>query len=115
MFILRVLLFMSLMHVALSHRSGQFHLHSREDCFVKLLKNLSYKMQSHRFPKSVNASGLFLILLLGGDIAVNPGTAMGVVNVRSIRNKGVVISNNTILTSYASLRHTSAPQTLIVS
>ena len=61
---------------------------------MNLLKILSYKMQSHRFPKSVNARGLFLILLLGGDIAVNPGPAMGVVNVRSIRNKGVVISDN---------------------
>ena len=85
---------MSLLHVALSHRSGQFHFQSRVDWFVKLLKNLSYKMQCHKFPTTVNARGLFLILLLSGDIAVNPGPTMGVVNVRSIRNKGVVISDN---------------------
>ena len=85
---------MSLLHVALSHRSGQFHLQSRVDWFVKLLKNLSYKMQCHIFPKTVNARGLFLILLLSGDIAVNPGTTMGIVNIRCISTKGLVISNN---------------------
>ena len=94
MYILWVLLLMSLLHVALSHRSGQFHLQSRVDWFVKLLKNLSYKKQCHKFPKTVNACGLFLTLLHSGDIAVNPNPTMGVVNVRSIKNKGLVISDN---------------------
>ena len=83
---------MSLMHMALVHHSGQFHLQRKAAGFVELLKNLSCKVQCHKFPKSVNASGLFLILLIS-DITVNHCPAMGVVNVRSIRNKCVVISD----------------------
>ena len=41
----------------------------------------------------MNVSGLFL-LLLGKGVAVNPGLAMNVINVRSIRKKDVVISDN---------------------
>ena len=87
LYILWVLLFMPLMYTALAHCLGQFHLQSKAARFAKLLQNLSYKVQCNKFSKSVNASGLFLILSLSGDIPVNPNPAVGVVNVRSIRNK----------------------------
>ena len=72
---------MSLMHMALVHHSGQFHLQRKAAGFVELLKNLSCKVQCHKFPKSVNASGLFMLLLLTSDVAVNHGPTMGAINV----------------------------------
>ena len=42
----------------------------------------------------VKQSGLMLLLLMCGDVAMNPGPVMlGSVNVRSIRNKGPLLSN----------------------
>ena len=55
------------------------------------MKIVSYRLNSHEFPDSVNIRGLFLLLLLGGDIAVNPSPVMGLLKVRSMRNKGAII------------------------
>ena len=42
----------------------------------------------------VNGKGLVLLLLLGGDVFLNPGPlTLGVLNARSIRNKGPLLAN----------------------
>ena len=46
-------------------------------------------LKSHVFPSAIKQSGLMLLILMYGDVALNPGSALlGLVNARSIRNKG---------------------------
>ena len=60
-----------------------------------VIKIVFYRFHSNVFPESVNAQGLLLLLLLGGDIPVNPGQTMGLLNVQSIENKGAILSDIT--------------------
>ena len=94
---------MALFVVALGHRSELFRTGSTSTLsplMLKIVKNFSYSCSSHKFPYSVNRKGL-LLLLLGGDVSLNPGPlALSVLNARSIRNKGplladIVTSNDT--------------------
>ena len=42
----------------------------------------------------VNGRGLMLLLLLGGDVSLNPGPfTLGVLNARSVRNKGPLLAD----------------------
>ena len=54
----------------------------------------SYSCSCHVFPPTVKQSGLMLLLLMCGDLALNPEPVMfGSVNARSIRNKGPLLSD----------------------
>ena len=64
------------------------------------VKDYSCKISSNNFPAHANVKCLLILLLLSGDIALNPGPInFGFVNYRSIRNKGplngdTIVSNN---------------------
>ena len=61
---------------------------------LRIAKNDSYSSSCHVFPSVVKQSGLTLLILMCCDVAMNPGPAMlGLVNARSIRNKGLLISD----------------------
>ena len=54
----------------------------------------SYVLKTHNFPCAAKRQGLETILLLCGDISLNPGPiSFGVVNCRSVRNKGPCIND----------------------
>ena len=55
------------------------------------MTNFSYGNSAHHFPNMVKVCGLMLLLLTAGDILVNPGPVLGLVNARSIRNKGPLL------------------------
>ena len=61
---------------------------------LRVAKNYSYNCSCHVFPPTVKQSGLMLLLLMCGDVAMNLGLVMlGSVNARSIRNKGPLLSD----------------------
>ena len=61
---------------------------------LRIAKNYSYSCSFRVFPPTVKQSGLMLLFLMCGDVAMNPGPVMlGSVNVRSIRNKGPLLSD----------------------
>ena len=61
----------------------------------------------HHFPCSTKFRGLSILLLLCGDISLNPGPiSFGVVNCRSIRNKGPSISDMMSTDSFSILAMT---------
>ena len=54
----------------------------------------SYVLNTHHFPCVTKRHGLATLLLLCGDISLNPGPiSFGVVNCRSVRNKGPCIND----------------------
>ena len=54
----------------------------------------SYVLNTHLFPCVAKRHGLATLLLLCGDISLNPGPiSFGVVNCRSVRNKGPCIDD----------------------
>ena len=54
----------------------------------------SYVLNTHHFPCVAKRHGLATLLLLCGDISLNPGPiSFGVVNCRSVRNKGPCIND----------------------
>ena len=54
----------------------------------------SYVLNTHHFPCVAKRHGLVTLLLLCGDISLNPGPiAFGAVNCRSVRNKGPYIND----------------------
>ena len=55
----------------------------------------SYVLNTHHFPCVAKCHGLATLLLLCGDISLNPGPSFGAVNCQSVRNKGPCI-NDTI-------------------
>ena len=61
--------------------------------WIKVVKNCSYRNSAYHFPHMVKVHGL--MLLIAGDISVNPGPVLGLVNARSIRNKGQLLSDIT--------------------
>ena len=64
------------------------------------VRDYSCKIFSNKFPPHANVKCLLILLLLSGDIALNPGPInFGFVNCRSTRNKGpliddTIVSNN---------------------
>ena len=61
----------------------------------------------HHFPCSTTFRGLSILLLLCGDISLNPGPiSFGVVNCRSVRNKGPSISDMMSTDSFSILAMT---------
>ena len=61
---------------------------------LRIAKNYSYSCSCLVFPPTVKQSGLMLLLLMCGDVAMNPGRViLGSVNARSIHNKGPVLSD----------------------
>ena len=97
MFGLRVLLFMALFTVALSHKYEWFNTRvSYISCppLIRVAKNFSYLCSCQKFSTRVNRRGLLLLLLLGGDVSLNPGPlTLGVLNARSVRNKGPLLAD----------------------
>ena len=54
----------------------------------------SYVLNTHHFPCVAKCHGLATLLLLCGDISLNPGPiSFGVINCRSVRNKGPCIND----------------------
>ena len=54
----------------------------------------SYVLNTHHFPCVAKHHGLVTLLLLCGDISLNPGPiSFGAVNCRSVRNKGPCIND----------------------
>ena len=96
MICLWALLFVALFIVALAHRSECFHtsVFNTLSTMIRIAKNFSYSGSCHKFSNSVNGRGLMLLLLLSGDVSVNPGPlTLGVVNTRSVRNKGPLLAD----------------------
>ena len=61
---------------------------------LRIAKNHSYSSSCHVFPPNVKQSGLMLLILMCGDVAMNPGPVMlGSVNARSIGNKGPLLAD----------------------
>ena len=53
---------------------------------LRIVKNYLYSSSCYAFPSAVKQSGLMLLILMCGDVAMNPGPGMlGLVNARSIR------------------------------
>ena len=61
---------------------------------LRIAKNYSYSSTSHVFSPTVKQSGLMLLILMCGDVAINPGPVMlGLVNARSIWKKGPLLAD----------------------
>ena len=61
------------------------------------VRDHSYRLYSYRFPAYANVRCLSIVLMLSGDIALNPGPVnLGFVNSCSIRNKGTLIGDTTV-------------------
>ena len=61
---------------------------------LRIAKNYSYSSSCHGFPPVVKQSGIRLLILMCGDVAMNPGPVMlGLVNAKSIRNKGPLLAD----------------------
>ena len=61
---------------------------------LRIAKNHSYSSTCHVFPPAVKESGLMLLILMCGDVSMNPGPVMlGSVNARSIQNKGLLLTD----------------------
>ena len=61
---------------------------------LRIVKNYSYSSSCYAFPSAVKQGGLMLLILMCGDVAMNPGPGMlGLVNARSIRNKGPLLAD----------------------
>ena len=84
--------FTALLYVAVSHWDV-FHSVGSASTPVKVPHAYSYCCFSKSFPCRVNARGLVLLLLLAGDVSVNPGPVFGLLNARSVRNKCALIAD----------------------
>ena len=97
MFSLWVLLFMVLFTVVLAHRYEWFNTRvSNTSCspLIRIAKKKLCICSCRKVATMVNRRGLLLLLLLGGDMSLNPGPlTLGVFNARSIRNKGPLLAD----------------------
>ena len=97
MFVMRILLLCIMLSFATHLRSVSQNLTGSGfliPSMFRIAKNHSYGSSCHGFPPSVKQSGLMLLLLMCGDVAMNPGPVMlGLVNARSIRNKGPLLAD----------------------
>ena len=93
----RALLFTALFAVALAHRYEWFSTTaSYTSCppLTRVAINFSYLCSCRKFSSMVNRRGLMLLLLLGGDVSLNPGPfTLGVLNAGSVRNKGPLLAD----------------------
>ena len=89
--------FMAQFTVALAHRYEWFNTRiSNTSCppLIRIAQKFSYICSCHKFPTIVNSRELLLLLQLGGDVSLNPGPlTLGVVNARSVRNKGPLLAD----------------------
>ena len=97
MFAMRILLFCTMLMVA-THLRSVSHIFGGNGFLIpsmlRIAKNYSYSSTSHVFPPTIKQSRLMLLILMCGDVAINPGPAMlGLVNARSIRNKGPLLAD----------------------
>ena len=61
---------------------------------LRIAKNYPYSSSCHVFSDTLKQSGLMLLFLMCGDVAMNPGLVMlGSVNARSIPNKGHLLAD----------------------
>ena len=94
MYLIRCLVFTSLFLISTSDHKVQV-----KGCFVGSVLPRSFRLASsvtnaRCFPSSVKSRSLCVLLLLCGDISLNPGPiVMGVANCRSVRNKAPMISD----------------------
>ena len=94
MYLVRCLVFISLFLISTSDHKVQV-----KGCFVGSVLPRSFRLASsvtnaRCFPSSVKSRSLCVLLLLCGDISLNPGPiVMGVANCRSVRNKAPMISD----------------------
>ena len=94
---MRILLFCTMLMAAIHLRSVSQNF--TESGFLipsmlRIAKNHSYSSSCNVFPPTVKQSGVMLLILMCGDVAMNPGPVMpGSVNARSIRNKGPLLSD----------------------
>ena len=94
MYLIRCLVLISLFLISASDHKVQV-----KGCFVGSILPRSFRLASFGtnarcFPSSVKSQSLCVLLLLCGDISLNPGPiVMGVANCRSVRNKGPMISD----------------------
>ena len=92
MFAMRILLFCTMLMVATHLRSVSHNFLGNGFLIPSMLRIA--KNYSHVFPPTVKQSGLMLLILMCSDVAINPGPAMlGLVNARSIRNKGPLLAD----------------------
>ena len=93
MFVPRAILVLGLFWLSTKNRRENFLSHSSLH-LPKLLKKISYRLYAKSFPFHVNHRQMSLILLLCGDISLNPGPIkFAFANTRSIRNKGPLIGD----------------------
>ena len=97
MFAMRILLFCTMLLVATHLRSVSHNFLGNGfpiPSMLRIAKNYSYCSTSHVFPPTVKQSGPMLLILMCGDVAINPGPVMlGLLNARSIQNKGPLLAD----------------------
>ena len=97
MFAMRILLFCTMLMAATHLRTVSHNFIGSGfliPSMLKIAKNYSYSSTCHVFPPTVKQSGLMLLILMCGDVAMNPGPVMlGLVNARTIRNKGPLLAD----------------------
>ena len=97
MFVMRILLFYTMLMVATHLRSASHNFIGSGfliPSMLRIAKNYFYSPTCHVFPSTVKPSGLMLLILMCSDVAMNPGLVMlGLVNARSIRNKGPLLAD----------------------
>ena len=97
MFAMHILLFCTMLMAATNLRSVSQNFTGSGfliPFMLRIAKNYSYSSTCHVFPPTVKQSGLMLLILMCGHVAMNPGPVMlGLVNARSIRNKGSLLGD----------------------
>ena len=85
---------MALFTVAMAHRYEWFNTRvSSCPTLIRIAKNFSYICSCQKFLTIVNRRRLLLLLLLG-DVSLNPGPlTLGLLNDRSVRNKGPLLAD----------------------
>ena len=107
MFAMRILLFCTMLMAATHLRSVSHNFIESGfliPSMLRIAKNYPFCSTCHVFTPTVKQSGLMLLILMCGDVAMNPGPVMlGLVNARSIQNKCPRLADTLI--SSVSLKH----------
>ena len=94
---MRILLFCTMLSFAIHLRSVSQNFTGSGfliPSMLRIAKKYSCSSSCHVFPDTVKQSGLMLLLLMCGDVAMNPGPVMlGSVNARSFQNKGPLLAD----------------------
>ena len=97
MFAMHILLYCTMLMAATHLRSVSHNFIGSEfliPSMLRIAKNFSYSSTCHVFPSTRKQSGLMLLILMCGDVAINSGLVMpGLVNARSIQNKGPLLAD----------------------